>query len=70
MIRIVLFALGTWGVILGAPSVALLTLRPHLGTFAATLVGAVLLAIGVFFVEWLAHVMNFLLFRNPDDERE
>lgn len=55
------FLLGTWGVILGIPTLGVLFARTWMPLWAALCVGLVLLLIGIVLGEWLARGMNWLL---------
>ncbi|MEM9187724.1 MAG: hypothetical protein AAGF12_01010 [Myxococcota bacterium] len=63
LLRICCFVLGTWGVVLGVPVVAMLSLRMWLPLEVAVSIGLVLLVVGVLFGEWLARGMNWVLGR-------
>jgi hypothetical protein len=59
-----LFALLTWGIILGLPILAYFALRSHyprIGWFVPSLLALLLLSVGVFFGEWLARLANWLI---------
>jgi len=63
------FLLGTWGLILAVPIGCFLVTRRWLPLWGASGVGLVLLAAGIFFGEWLARAMGYLLYgKGPPED--
>lgn len=62
--RIALFILLTWGIILGLPVLAFFGLRsqyPHINWLVPGLLSLLLLCSGILLAEWLARLVNWLI---------
>ena len=66
-VRIILFILATWGMIIGVPIVSTVLIKlhwPHVSWVLASAAGGIMFGIGILTGEWWARIMGGVIFKN------